>query len=104
VSLRNIRAQRQKKSGQEMTTSRRLIPILVRAHWREVRQTLGGRESPRVGHARRDWDCKSVQEVSKQAFQFCDNSADLLGAGSRIRTDDLLITNPARNREFAIIS
>ena len=36
---------------------------------------------------------KSVQEVSKQAFRFEVGFPICEGAGSRIRTDDLLITN-----------
>ena len=45
------------------------------------------------GHVRRDWDRKSVQEVSKHKILDRPKIAVLEGAGSRIRTDDLLITN-----------
>jgi hypothetical protein len=38
------------------------------------------------------------------ALKFPPRERKIAGAGSRIRTDDLLITNPARNREFVIAS
>jgi hypothetical protein len=39
------------------------------------------------------WNLKSVQEVSKQTRHFRSKPSIYYGAGSRIRTDDLLITN-----------
>ena len=39
------------------------------------------------------WNTKSVQEVSKQIFAQCGQEPIYEGAGRRIRTDDLLITN-----------
>ena len=38
-------------------------------------------------------DLKSVQEVSKQSGSRLQRTGIVIGAGSRIRTDDLLITN-----------
>jgi hypothetical protein len=60
---------------------------------------VGG--SPEVGHVRRDWGRKSVQEVSKQNLAAWNLTLDLAGAGSRIRTDDLLIQTPGEVRSLS---
>jgi hypothetical protein len=41
-----------------------------------------------VGQVRRDWDRRSVQEVSKQILAAWNLTSIYHGAGSRIRTDD----------------